>query len=470
MYNLYENKNNIWKTEHFSFPVAKSTPMEPDGERAKMIDNALKNEETKRKEEDVRLNSRIDREITDRESADNVLQNNIEKEKTDRIASDNTLDSKINKEIQDRKDSEEILEGLINDEKTARETKDTELENRISALESGSDGTITQNQFNIMLAASPYTNKITEIETKNEQQDGKITTLETSQTEQDAKINALEASKNSLENRVEVLEQAKTDNDSINNRQNVRLDALETKDATIEGRLDALEQGGSGGSDETITQEKFNELLITSPYTEKTNTMQNQITINTNAIAELKEREPLTQETFNSFLGTSQTYIADLNNTERGLRKLSGDLSTIKEKPILKNNFATKSLIMTYDAINETYPNKILKFTLLLCPYFLALESKQFISGGDIQLQANVANRWKISKLDFAELKANIATFGGVLNYTTKYLGYYDVATNKIGDCYFVIDPTDVYLEIYARDNGMLSNFKILDNNIIIRI
>lgn len=428
MYNLYENKNNIWETEHFSFPVAKSTPMEPDGERAKMIDSALKNEEAERKEEDSRLNSRIEQEITNRENADNVLQNNIEKEKTDRIAADNTLDSKINKEIQDRKDSEEILEGLINNEKTARETKDTELENRIGALESGSDGTITQNQFNTMLTASPYTNKITEIETKNEQQDRKITTLETSQTEQDAKINALEASKNSLENRVEVLEQAKTDSDSINNRQNVRLDALETKETTIEGRLDALEQGGSGGSGETITQEKFNKLLITSPYTEKTNTMQNQITINTNAIAELKE------------------------------------------KPILKNNFAIKSLIMTYDAINETYPNKILKFTLLLCPYFLALESKQFIGEEDIQLQANVANRWKISKLDFAELKANINAFNGVLNYTTKYLGYYDVATNKIGDCFFVIDPTDVYLEIYARDNGMLSNFKILDNNIIIRI
>lgn len=60
----------IFKTKNYGFDSPKSVPFEPLSNALIQIDTALKKEETKRTAEDIRINSRIDKEIADRENAD----------------------------------------------------------------------------------------------------------------------------------------------------------------------------------------------------------------------------------------------------------------------------------------------------------------------------------------------------------------------------------------------------------------
>lgn len=60
----------IFKTKNYGFDSPKSVPLEPLSNALIQIDTALKKEETERTAEDIRINSRIDKEIADRENAD----------------------------------------------------------------------------------------------------------------------------------------------------------------------------------------------------------------------------------------------------------------------------------------------------------------------------------------------------------------------------------------------------------------
>lgn len=60
----------IFKTKNYGFDSPKSVPFEPLSNALIQIDTALKKEETERTAEDIRINSRIDKEIADRENAD----------------------------------------------------------------------------------------------------------------------------------------------------------------------------------------------------------------------------------------------------------------------------------------------------------------------------------------------------------------------------------------------------------------
>lgn len=60
----------IFKTKNYGFDSPKSAPFEPLSNAQIQIDTALKKEETERTAEDIRINSRIDKEIADRENAD----------------------------------------------------------------------------------------------------------------------------------------------------------------------------------------------------------------------------------------------------------------------------------------------------------------------------------------------------------------------------------------------------------------
>ena len=60
----------IFKTKNYGFDSPKSVPFEPLSNALIQIDAALKKEETERTAEDIRINSRIDKEIADRENAD----------------------------------------------------------------------------------------------------------------------------------------------------------------------------------------------------------------------------------------------------------------------------------------------------------------------------------------------------------------------------------------------------------------
>lgn len=102
MYDKYTNKNNIWETQHYGFPVAKSTTTDPDLERAVKIDQTIKDEETARINEDIRINARIDKEIKDRIAAD-------ENEASLRASADDALKEK------DAAQDEEIAKLKITD-------------------------------------------------------------------------------------------------------------------------------------------------------------------------------------------------------------------------------------------------------------------------------------------------------------------------------------------------------------------
>lgn len=66
----HPDENIVFKTKNYGFDAPKSTPLEPLSNALVQIDAALKKEETERTAEDIRINSRIDKEIADRENAD----------------------------------------------------------------------------------------------------------------------------------------------------------------------------------------------------------------------------------------------------------------------------------------------------------------------------------------------------------------------------------------------------------------
>lgn len=73
------DKNLIYETEHYKFPVSKSTTEDPDLERTVKIDEALYNEAKVRLNEDTKLNKRVDDETKNRENADQSLTSEIYK-------------------------------------------------------------------------------------------------------------------------------------------------------------------------------------------------------------------------------------------------------------------------------------------------------------------------------------------------------------------------------------------------------
>lgn len=59
----HPDENLIYETEHYKFPVSKSTTEDPDLDRTVKIDKALYNEAKVRLNEDTKLNKRVDDEI-----------------------------------------------------------------------------------------------------------------------------------------------------------------------------------------------------------------------------------------------------------------------------------------------------------------------------------------------------------------------------------------------------------------------
>lgn len=71
--------NLIFETEHYKFPVSKSTTEDPDLARTVKIDEALYDEAKVRLNEDTKLNKKIDDETINRENADLSLKSEIYK-------------------------------------------------------------------------------------------------------------------------------------------------------------------------------------------------------------------------------------------------------------------------------------------------------------------------------------------------------------------------------------------------------
>lgn len=69
----HPDENLIYETEHYKFPVSKSTTEDPDLDRTVKIDEALYNEAKVRLNEDTKLNKKIDNEIKNRITSDNAL-------------------------------------------------------------------------------------------------------------------------------------------------------------------------------------------------------------------------------------------------------------------------------------------------------------------------------------------------------------------------------------------------------------
>lgn len=75
----HPDENLIFETEHYKFPVSKSTTEDPDLARTVKIDEALYDEAKVRLNEDAKLNKKIDDEIKNRENADQSLESEIYK-------------------------------------------------------------------------------------------------------------------------------------------------------------------------------------------------------------------------------------------------------------------------------------------------------------------------------------------------------------------------------------------------------
>lgn len=75
----HPDENLIFETEHYKFPVSKSTTEDPDLERTVKIDEALYDEAKVRLNEDTKLNKRVDDETKSRENADNALEQKMMK-------------------------------------------------------------------------------------------------------------------------------------------------------------------------------------------------------------------------------------------------------------------------------------------------------------------------------------------------------------------------------------------------------
>lgn len=75
----HPDENLIFETEHYKFPVSKSTTEDPDLARTVKIDEALYYEAKVRLNEDTKLNKKIDDETKNRENADKSLESEIYK-------------------------------------------------------------------------------------------------------------------------------------------------------------------------------------------------------------------------------------------------------------------------------------------------------------------------------------------------------------------------------------------------------
>ena len=75
----HPDENLIFETEHYKFPVSKSTTEDPDLARTVKIDEALYCEAKVRLNEDTKLNKKIDDETKNRENADKLLESEIYK-------------------------------------------------------------------------------------------------------------------------------------------------------------------------------------------------------------------------------------------------------------------------------------------------------------------------------------------------------------------------------------------------------
>lgn len=73
----HPDENLIYETEHYKFPVSKSTTEDPDLDRTVKIDEALYDEAKVRLNEDTKLNKKIDDEAEKRESTDIFLSNSL---------------------------------------------------------------------------------------------------------------------------------------------------------------------------------------------------------------------------------------------------------------------------------------------------------------------------------------------------------------------------------------------------------
>ncbi len=101
----------------------------------KALQDALDAEEAARTTADAALGVRIDTEIAERKAADKTLQDNIDAEETARTEADTALGARIDKEIQDRTNADNALGTRIDDEEDAREAADTQLQTNITAEE-----------------------------------------------------------------------------------------------------------------------------------------------------------------------------------------------------------------------------------------------------------------------------------------------------------------------------------------------
>lgn len=75
----HPDENLIFETEHYKFPVSKSTTEDPDLARTVKIDEALYVEAKVRLNEDTKLNKKIDDEIKNRITSDNALEQKMMK-------------------------------------------------------------------------------------------------------------------------------------------------------------------------------------------------------------------------------------------------------------------------------------------------------------------------------------------------------------------------------------------------------
>lgn len=75
----HPDENLIFETEHYKFPVSKSTTEDPDLEKTVKIDEALYDEAKVRLNEDTKLNKKIDDEIKNRITSDNALEQKMMK-------------------------------------------------------------------------------------------------------------------------------------------------------------------------------------------------------------------------------------------------------------------------------------------------------------------------------------------------------------------------------------------------------
>lgn len=86
MYNTFENSANEFKTKNYNFPAPKSSGGDPTGESIIMIDEKIKNHDTKHTEKEnelntniVETNKKLEKEIINRTNADVKINERIRK-------------------------------------------------------------------------------------------------------------------------------------------------------------------------------------------------------------------------------------------------------------------------------------------------------------------------------------------------------------------------------------------------------